>query len=100
MKYSVFASLLVAALSSLPVAAQAPAAKVTPRRPNAAATASAKTNWTPPKTPWGDPDLQGEWPATAHIPMQRPVNLGNRAELTDAELAQRESQFEKASRRR
>ena len=27
--------------------------------------------------------------------MQRPVNFGNRAELTDAELAQRESQFQK-----
>ncbi len=95
MKYSVFASLLVAALSCLPVSAQAPAAKVTPAAAKEAATASAKTNWTPPKTSWGDPDLQGQWPATANIPMQRPVNLGDRAELTDAELAQRESQAKK-----
>ncbi len=87
MKYRVFASLLVAALSSLPVAAQAPAAKI--------ATTSAKKNWTPPKTAWGDPDLQGEWPATARIPMQRPVSMGTRSELTDAELAQRESQSQK-----
>ena len=85
--HRVFVSLLIGTLSSLPVVAQAPAAKV--------ATSSSKTNWTPPKTSWGDPDLQGQWPATANIPMQRPANLGERAELTDAELAQRESQAKK-----
>jgi len=86
MKYSVFASLLVAALSSLPALAQAPAAK---------AATSSKANWTPPKTSWGDPDLQGQWPATANIPMQRPATLGERAELTDEELAERESRAKK-----
>jgi len=88
-----FISLLIGSLSSLPVVAQAPAAKVTPAAK--VATSSSKTNWTPPKTSWGDPDLQGQWPATANIPMQRPANLGERAELTDAELAQRESQSKK-----
>jgi hypothetical protein len=54
----------------------------------------AKTSkgYTAPKTPWGDPDLQGQWPATANIPMQRPANLGTRATLTDEELKQREAQ--------
>jgi hypothetical protein len=75
MRYRVFAWLVLAALSSL-----------------AAAQGQTSKKWTPPKTPWGDPDLQGQWPATANIPMQRPANLGERAELTDAELAQRESQ--------
>jgi hypothetical protein len=88
MKYRVLASFLMAALSSLPAAAQAPAAKAAA----SSAKVAAKTAWTPPKTPWGDPDLQGQWPATANIPMQRAANLGERAELTDAELAQRESQ--------
>src|SRR5262245_51176769 len=46
--------------------------------------------FTPPKTPWGDPDLQGQWPAVANIPMQRPASFGTRALLTDEELAQRE----------
>ena len=50
---------------------------------------AAKKTYTPPKTSWGDPDLQGQWPATANIPMQRPVNLGTRAVLTDEEVAQR-----------
>ena len=87
MKNCVLASLIFAALWSLPAAAQAPAAKT--------ATSSVKPNWTPPKTAWGDPDLQGEWPATARIPMQRPADLGERAVLTDAELAQREIQAKK-----
>jgi hypothetical protein len=50
--------------------------------------------YTPPKTPWGDPDIQGQWPAAANIPMQRPVSLGERATLTDEELAQRQRQVE------
>jgi hypothetical protein len=59
----------------------------------------AQTNktWTPPKTPWGDPDLQGQWPAIANIPMQRPANFGTRAFLTDEELTQREKQAQRQS---
>ena len=49
--------------------------------------------WTPPKTPWGDPDLQGVWPTTdlIGVPAQRPASFGERAELTDEELAQRQA---------
>jgi hypothetical protein len=57
--------------------------------------AQTKTAWTPPKTPWGDPDLQGQWPAVANIPMQRPASFGTRAFLTDEELAQREQQAQR-----
>jgi hypothetical protein len=47
--------------------------------------------WTPPKTPWGDPDLQGVWPGTELVgtPLQRDASLGTRALLTDQEFAQR-----------
>jgi hypothetical protein len=47
--------------------------------------------WTPPKTPWGDPDLQGVWPGTEMVgtPLQRDPSLGTRAVLTDLEFAQR-----------
>ena len=27
--------------------------------------------YTPPRTPWGDPDLEGHWPTTGMIPLQR-----------------------------
>jgi hypothetical protein len=83
MKRCLFApALMAAALVSTEASAQTP---------------PAKKPWTPPKTSWGDPDLQGQWPATANIPMQRPASLGERAVLTDEELAEREKQAQKQS---
>jgi len=46
----------------------------------------------PSKTPWGDPDIQGLWPASANIPMQRPAALAGETSLSDAELARRQQQ--------
>ena len=48
-----------------------------------------KSGWTPPKTPWGDPDLQGMWPLNHLIstPFQRPVKFGERRLMTDEEFA-------------
>jgi hypothetical protein len=48
--------------------------------------------WVHPKTPWGDPDLQGTWPGNVGVPMQRPANMGERTTLTDEEFAQRQTQ--------
>jgi hypothetical protein len=47
---------------------------------------SSKT-WSPPKTPWGDPDLRGTWPldALGRTPFQRPAKFGDRAYLSDQE---------------
>jgi hypothetical protein len=61
---------------------------------------SAKTaaaGWTQPKTPWGDPDIQGVWAGDDCIgtPLNRPANLGDRAFYTEQELAQRQSQLAK-----
>ena len=52
------------------------------------------SSYTPPKTPWGDPDLQGVWPVTASvgIPMQRPPELGTRTVLTEQEFEARSKQ--------
>ncbi len=64
----------------------------------ASATASAQTKpagYTPPKTPWGDPDLQGVWPGNMGVPMQRPAALGDRTTLTDEEFAKRQEQAKK-----
>jgi hypothetical protein len=44
-----------------------------------------------PRTPWGDPDLQGIWPsgALSGVPFERPKEFGLRGQLTEAELAER-----------
>ena len=44
-----------------------------------------------PRTPWGDPDLQGIWPSGAliSVPFERPPEFGTRAQLTDKEFADR-----------
>jgi hypothetical protein len=62
-----FGTAAVVALFAVPASAQTPAAQ-----------SSAKP-YTPPKTPWGDPDLQGNWPTTGMIPLQKPLaNAGGR----------------------
>ena len=44
-------------------------------------------SWTPPRTPWGHPDLQGVWNAATLTPLERPDNAGGRLTLTPAEAA-------------
>ena len=43
----------------------------------------------PPRTPWGDPDLQGVWNYSMNTPLERPEEFGARALLTEEEAAQR-----------
>ena len=40
-----------------------------------------------PRTPWGDPDLQGIWEYWTFTPLQRPDDLADRAVLTEEEAA-------------
>ena len=89
-------SLAIALVSgcAMAVAWLAPASGQAPAPPAKASSSKASPNkaWTQPKTPWGDPDLQGLWPATdmINVPMQRPANFGTRAVLTQEEYAVRE----------
>ena len=54
-----------------------------PSAPRAAPAA----DWTPPRTPWGAPDLQGIWDTRTATPLERPAALKGREFLTDAEVA-------------
>src|SRR4026209_1205038 len=49
------------------------------------------TPYTVPRTPWGDPDLQGVWSSddTSGIPRERPKELGNNLWLSDQAYAAR-----------
>jgi hypothetical protein len=69
------AVLLVASLALIAVVAQGPTE-----------TPDGEESWTVPRTPWGDPDLQGIWNATWRTPTQRPRE-GEPALVTDEEDA-------------
>lgn len=49
------------------------------------------TEYAVPRTPWGDPDLQGTWTTDDFIgvPVQRPRDLGTTRYLTEEEFAER-----------
>ena len=75
------------AQSSLGKGKSAPAAKG----------ATAAKSAAQPKTPWGDPDLQGTWTSDDCIgtPLNRPANLGDRLYYTEQELSQRQQTIER-----
>ena len=55
-----------------------------------AAPSAAQT--TPPRTAWGQPDLQGIWDFRTITPLQRPEELGDREFLTEEEAANLEQE--------
>src|SRR5688572_12685494 len=79
-------------LMAVPIAGQAP-------NPAVKATSTAKP-WTPPKTPWGDPDLQGVYTSDDYINvgLQRNAALGTRLYSTDEEIAARDAQIQTATK--
>jgi hypothetical protein len=75
---AILAILAIVALGARPVRAQGQSPK---------ATAKPAKTWTPTKTPWGDPDIQGVWTSDSvrGIPTQRPAELAGKAELSEDE---------------
>ncbi|MEO8256674.1 MAG: hypothetical protein ABI868_04935 [Acidobacteriota bacterium] len=45
-----------------------------------------------PRTPWGDPDLQGLWSNQTSTPLERPGALSDKATLTQQEADEREEE--------
>ena len=66
-------AVLAVSLAPVFVAAQSP-------------TAAAAQAYTPPQTPWGEPDLQGIWSRNSDAPLERPEEYAGRAFLTDEEV--------------
>jgi hypothetical protein len=83
----------MATLSSRPVVGQT-ARPAAPAAASSAQTAKAAP-WTPPRTPWGDPDLQGIYTSDDYIGLglQRNPQYGTRLYFTDEEMAQRDAQI-------
>lgn len=59
------------------------------------ASAPATTNVTPPRTPWGDPDLQGVYTFSTRTPLERPSAQADRATYTEAERAELEERVQR-----
>jgi len=66
----------------------APAAGQTTKEAPTKTTPGVKPTWSPPRTPDGQPDLQGAWTNNTVTPLQRPKALAGKEFYTDAELAE------------
>jgi hypothetical protein len=73
--------LVLALIVIAPVSGQAP------KKPAAPARAGV------PKTPWGDPDLQGVWNDATSTPLQRPGGVGAKETLNDEEAEEFQKQL-------
>src|SRR5881397_2921435 len=80
------------ALMPAPAEGQAPAPKSTTAQAKTTPAAKART---PPKTPWGDTDLQGVYTSDDYIGvgLQRNPQFGDRLYLTEQEIAERETRI-------
>jgi len=56
--------------------------------------------WTAPRTPWGDPDLQGTWNNGTITPLERPRNAGEKELLSKEEEADVNAQSDTRAERR
>jgi hypothetical protein len=70
---------MIAVLVGVPVAARGQAAA-------RAKTSAATRTWAAPRTPDGQPELQGTWTNNSATPFQRPQELAGREHLTDVEV--------------
>jgi hypothetical protein len=59
-----------------------------------AVTQAQQAAYEPPRTEWGQPDLQGVWNFATNIPLERPAALGDKAYFTDEEIAALAAQTE------
>ncbi len=59
--------------------------------------ASARSNWVAPRTPWGEPDLQGTFSNRTITPFERPANVAGREFFTPEEVAALEKSAQQQS---
>src|SRR5260370_37870501 len=81
MRNRILASMGALVLMIVPAAGQSTTAALKAKAP-----AAAKGTWTPPRTPDGQPDLQGVWTNNTVTPLQRPKELAGKEFYTAAEL--------------
>lgn len=82
-RYRVLSCALVGIVAMMPMAVAAQTAGQ-----------AAGSAYDPPRTPWGDPDLQGLWRGLHEVPFVRPPEYKDRQFRTDAEIAELERKAE------
>jgi hypothetical protein len=87
---AVVVPMVVGMLTTMPVAGQAPTAATRKRSAEA---------YTPPRTPDGQPDLQGFWTNATYTPLERPDNV-TKAFYTPEEAAEVEKRAGRANANR
>src|SRR5579871_1815272 len=92
-RYGILAGALgLACFSAVWTSAQTPAAPAKSKGAKSAANKAAPAKaGNPPRTAWGDPDLQGTWFVLYDVPLERPAQYAGREFLTDAEIAEADS---------
>jgi hypothetical protein len=101
--FSMMAAIVIGS-APLPAAAQtqssAPRPAATATRQASPARTTPARPWTPPRTPWGDPDLQGIYTSDDYIGvgLNRQAQFGNRLYLTEEEMKAREATIANADR--
>ena len=82
--FGLFAAIALASAASVSLTAQVAGGGQAPAARSAASGAAAEGV---PRTPWGDPNLQGVWDYRTITPLERPRDLGDREFLSDEEAA-------------
>src|SRR5687768_14934620 len=80
-------ALVIQVAAPTPIAIAAPNEKSPAAAPPGTTAASRTGTWTPPRTPWGDPDLQGIYTSATYTPLERPPEFAGREFFTAAEAA-------------
>ena len=81
-RYTLAVMLAMLAFAALQATAQTNVAAAKAKTP------AAKRNWIQPRTPDGQPDLQGIWSNATTTPLERPSSAGGKGNLTDEETAE------------
>jgi hypothetical protein len=68
--------------------------------PTAGAKSPAAKKWTPPRTSWGEPDLQGVWSYATITPLERPENQAGKEVLSNEEVAAADKEARTSADRR
>jgi hypothetical protein len=78
--------LMLLAAATVPFSPPSAAAQSAASSTKTTATATPSTAWVVPRTPDGQPDLQGVWISISATPLERPAALQDRSSLTDEEV--------------